>query len=821
MNSISFHPLTSTSLPDVLWLAIVILAGLGIAALTVWSYVGHRQASAGRLILLTALRLLALLVALVTACRPHVKVEEKPNVPSKLLIGIDLSRSMTVTDAAGGTSRIDFVRNTLKTCQPAIDDLRDRQNCEVILYAFGPTEFTADNGKYDPNAPAAAERSDYPVYLRRTLQQWQNDKYIRGHIVIGDGADNGSGRVDGKLLSPVDAAAEWKLKGVPVHTVAVGDPGTNQTAKDVAIAEVVLDPDPVAIKNKFTVRARVNAFKFSGTTVPVKVWFDLDGSGYGNTPVVIESRRLDKETNNLLEIPVDAPPELPKDKSGQERRQIKVKVEIPKEDCPGDTNPANNVVETYLNLNKEGVRVLLVDRYRYEYALLIDALAADKRIDVRKVDLQTDTGVEDLLPAFDFDKQAYDVLILGNVSPKQLRAIDPKLPEKIAERVNNKGMGFMMLGGHATLNGSNTEWGPEAGWRGVKPIEDILPVTFPVPPARTDTVTRYMVVPDERYAGHYMSKIADTAEASLVKWNDLNIPSNKSRFTGLSQVKPKQGVLEILWAKGGDTLVGDMSKPTPAEKQQSLLVGQQLGTGTNSRVLVFAAQDTYLWQRLGQPKSSEGKQIHSRFWRQLVLWLAKQDQEESNAFARPEFPRIKVNDSEGIKVGLRGPNGVAVTEPKYELKVTGPGLPAEGRTVPVGVGADGQPRAEFIPRADGEYSVTLNATGKVDGNDVTGTATAKFLAVPDTSEEMQRTAPDYDQLKSMAAAGGGKFMTIDQLKDFLNDLRNQEYVPGKTTKKIIPDWRREHSGWFLPLWMLLFAFVLVAEWGLRRWWGLV
>ncbi len=820
MNSLSVNPFTSTSLPDPLWLAIVALAGLGIAALTVWAYAGHRQATRGRLILLTALRLFALLIALFTACRPHAKVEEKPNVPSRLLIGIDLSRSMTVTDAAGNTSRIDFVRNTLKTCQPAIDDLRDRQNCEVILYAFGPSEFTADAGKYDPNAPAAAERSDYPVYLRRTLQQWTNDKYIRGHIVIGDGADNGSGRVDGKPLSPVDAAAEWKLKGVPVHTVAVGDPGTNQTAKDVAIAEVVLDPDPVAIKNKFTVRARVNAFKFGGTTVPVKVWFDLDGSGYGNTPVVIESRRLDKETNNLLEIPVDAPPELPKDKNGQERRQIKVKVEIPKEDCPGDTNPANNVVETYLNLNKEGVRVLLVDRYRYEYALLIDALAADKRIDVRKVDLQTDTGVEDLLPAFDFDKQAYDVLILGNVSPKQLRAIDPKLPEKIAERVTNKGMGFMMLGGHATLNGSNTEWGREVGWRGVKPIEDVLPVTLTEPPAKSDTVARYMVVPDERLADTYLSKIADTREASLVLWDRLNTPANKSRFTGLSQVKPKQGVNTYLWAKSGDAQP-TLTALTPADKQEALLVGQQLATGTASRVLVFAAQDTYLWQRLGQPKAADGKQIHSRFWRQLVLWLAKQDQEESNAFARPEFPRIKVNDTEGIKVGLRGPNGAAVTEPKFELKVTGPGLPAEGRTVPVGVGADGSPRAEFIPRTDGEYSVTLNATGKVDGNDVTGTATAKFLAVPDTSEEMQRTAPDYDQLKSMAAAGGGKFMTIDQLKDFLNELRSQEYVTVKPTKKAIPDWRRDHSGWFLPLWMLLFAFILGAEWGLRRWWGLV
>ncbi len=819
MNSSAANPFDLSRLLELGWWVFLGLAGLALIALTLWAYSAHKQASRTRLAVLVALRLLALFVALFTACRPSWKIEEKPNQPSRLLIGIDMSRSMTVTDEADGKSRIQHVRRTLDKCQPMLDNLREQQNYEVVIYAFGPTEFTPAS-KYDPTAEPTAERSDYATFQRRLYQEWVNDKYVRGLIVVGDGADNGGGKVDGKPLTPTDAAAEWKLKGVPVQTFAVGDPGTNQSAKDVAIAEVVLDPDPVAIKNKFIARLRVNAFKMAPLGVPVKVSFDLgDGKGYQH--VVTEQKQLTKETNNLLEIPVDAPPELPKNEKGEERRQIKVKVEIPPEACVGDTNPLNNVVETYLNLNKEGLRVLLVDRYRYEYALLVDALAADKRIDVRKVDLQTDSGVEDLRPAFDFDKQAYDVLVLGNVSPGQLKAIDPQLPEKIADRVKNKGMGFMMLGGHATLNGSVTEWGNETGWRGVKAIEDILPVTLPAPPAEKDTDRpRYMVVPEPRYADSYMAKLADTRDVSLQLWDKLNTPANRSRFTGLNRVIPKQGVNEYLWAKNTEQLV-DLNNPTAADRQSALLVGQQLASGTNSRVLVFAAQDTFLWQRLGQPKAQDGKQIHSRFWRQLILWLAKQDQEESNAFARPEFPRLKVNDPQGIKVGLRGPNGAAVTDPKFTLTVTGPGLPETGTVVPVGVAADGTPRAEFVPRGDGEYTVALSATGKGDTGDVTGTASAKFLAITDTSEEMQRTTPDYDLLRSMAAAGGGTFHRIDDLPAFLTELQNKPYDTVKPTKKSIPDWRPTPSNPFLPLLVLVLTLVLGTEWGLRRWWGLV
>lgn len=832
----SADPLAWTHLLDVFWWVFLGVAGAGLVALTLWAYRGHREASRRRVAVLVALRLLALLVALFTAVRPSWKVEEKPNVPSRLLIGIDMSGSMgAVSDAPGGQTRIEFVRKVLAECEPTINELRDKQNCEVTFYAFGPSDFTPAAGKYDPKAPATADRSDYAVYLRRTLQEWANEKYLRGHLVIGDGADNGAFKEGGRLVTPLDAAAEWRAKA-PVHTFAVGDPATNESGKkDVAFADVVLDPDPVAVKNKFVVRARVHAFNMTkqlALSVPFKVQFDV-GDGKGYVDVQTTQEKLTKETNNLLEVPVNAPDELPVDEKGQPRRQIKVRVEIPVASCPGDTNPANNAVETYLNLNKEGLRVLLVDRYRYEYALLLDALAADKRIDVRKVDLQTDLGGEDLRPAFDFDKQGYDVLILGNVTPKQLTAIDPTLPDRIADRVKNRGMGFMMIGGHATLNGTamkgidNNPVVTEKGWQGVKPIEDILPVKLSSPVVEPEA-TRYQVVPEPRFADTYLTKLADTKGDSLQLWERLNLPRAEgrpaARFSAINRLRPadvNDRASVYLWARDAEQVV-DLTNPPADARQFPLLVGWQLGTGTTSRVLVFAAQDTYLWQTLGIRKGKEGKLIHSRFWRQLVLWLAKQDQEESNAFARPEFPRVKVNEGEGIKVGLRGPNGAAVTKPEYELRVAEPGQkPEDGAVVPVGVGPGGEPRAEYVPRKAGEYTVSLKATGQADDKPVEGTATAKFRAEEFESEELQRKTPDHEMLKSIAAAGGGKFNRIEDLPAFLKDLKNQPLTTMQPKKKSLPDWRPTASNPFLPIWMIVFALVLVAEWGLRRLWGLV
>ncbi len=787
---------------------------------TLWTYRGHTQASRRRILIVLGLRLLALLFALLTAVRPTIGYREKPKSPTKLLIGIDLSESMTIADEFGSQRRIDVVRKILEKCQPTLDELQNDQNCAVTIYQFGSNDFRESSGLYDPKAAADFKRSDYGIYLQRTLQKYRDEKFIRGHLVIGDGADNGTATQDGKAITAPDQAALWRSTA-PIQTFAVGDASTNQGSKDVAFANAVLDPDPVAVKNLVTVRARVNAFGYPSLNATCKVEFDL-GKGY--EVVRIEPIKLTKEFDNALEFQVPAPNELPLDENKQPKRQIKVRLEIPVAECPGDTNPVNNVVETYLNLNKEGLRVLVVDRYFYEYARILDALSADKRIDVRKVDLQTDEGGEELRQAFDFDKQAYDVLLLGDITPKQLLAIDPKLPEKIAERVKNKGMGLMMRGGHATLNGTpELDSSAANGWRGIRAIEEILPVSL-TPQGKTPDRARYMVVPEPKYAEAYISKLGNTREESLQMWDKLNDPNGGARFTAMNRLRPadvKSGAQVYLWARNSDTLV-DLNKPPDSAKEFPLLVGWQLGTESKSRVLVFAAQDTLMWQKLGQPKAQDGIQLHSRFWRQSVLWLAKQDEDDAAAFVRPLFPRLKVGGEQELKLGFKGPNGAVVQEGKFNLKVVAPGEnPEAAKLVDWNLDSTGSPKAIYLPRAPGEYTALLEASGTVDGKTITGTATAKFLVSPDVSEEMQRTAANPELLKTLAIAGGGKAYRIEDLPAYLNELKSQPFIAVQPETKYIPDWRRDHSKGFLPLWLALFSLCLLTEWGLRRWWGLV
>ena len=102
-----------------------------------------------------------------------------------------------------------------------------------------------------------------------------------------------------------------------------------------------------------------------------------------------------------------------------------VKVTLKTDPLPGEASLANKEISTYLTVTKEGLSVLLVDRLRTELKFIREALAGDPRIRVFEAVRQTDD-----VPAgddiFNFDKQAYDVIVLGYVTAKRLLAADPQ-----------------------------------------------------------------------------------------------------------------------------------------------------------------------------------------------------------------------------------------------------------------------------------------------------------------------------------------------------------------------------------------------------------
>ena len=71
-----------------------------------------------------------------TAVRPSVGVNENPKQPAVLLVGVDVSESMTVKDELGGQARIDAVRKSLEKCQPIFDELLTEQKVSEMMVSW-------------------------------------------------------------------------------------------------------------------------------------------------------------------------------------------------------------------------------------------------------------------------------------------------------------------------------------------------------------------------------------------------------------------------------------------------------------------------------------------------------------------------------------------------------------------------------------------------------------------------------------------------------------------------------------------------------------
>src|SRR5262249_12094061 len=123
----------------------------------------------------------------------------------------------------------------------------------------------------------------------------------------------------------------------------------------------------------------------------------------------------------------------------------------------------------------------------------------------------------------------------------------------------------------------------------------------------------------------------------------------------------------------------------------------------------------------------------------------------------------------------------------------------------------------------GEYRIEVTGAAKdVDGKPVSGRASVRFLVFQDESELFDQAAHSVD-LGNLAYAGGGRKQAyrLDDLPQFLKQLKEAKLPNARQKTKFWPEWRKPALSWFLPLLFTLFLVLFGLEWGLRRWWGLV
>ena len=751
-----------------------------VIGLTIWSYVGIPNASVGRIGWILLLRLSAMLFVLLIALRPSISISDKKTVRSNLYMVLDSSESMTIQDESDQSSRWDHLQRTLEESKPLLKQL-EKQDTEIKWL-----HFASESADFNPLVPASpsGKVTDTGNALRGILEKLSSDEKIRGMLLFSDGADNGTGR-----FPPMVFAQRLRDLSCNLHTFGMGRPTTTAGQTDLALVSISTEPTPtIPIGGEISVKVVLNSPGFQNAFVGIRLL--LDG-----VPVDAKIFQDDKAAqvpnmpSNVIQLKHSEGNEIilrhrPMDKLGE----IKVTVEVGdhrREFAPmvGEISSANNRLDTFVTVVKEGTRVLLVDKQRaWEPQFICDALGKDPRISLFPVWLRglekPDDDVRDL---FRFDQRNYDAIIFGDVSAAQLGNLGPNILEQIERMVFEKGTGFMMLGGYQSFGNGD--------WKGT-PIEKLLPVLLDAQ-GQIDNPLKMVPTDDGLRRYSYILKVTNQAQETNQAWAKLKELDGQTKLGSL-----RPGLSSVL---------------AESDRKNPLLVTQNYGKG---RTLAFAADTTYKWIR-----NPESKQVHARFWAQMVRWLARQEEMEGSVVVIPDSRRVAVRGELGFRTLVRGKDGNELDQAKFGGVVIGP----DGKSTRVSILKRGNEyRGSFADTEKaGEYRIEVEGEAlDPSGAMVQGKSSARFV-VYEEDLEMTRRQADHEFLRKLAQSGGGTFQEGDKIKEFLQKMIQEPPITEKTGVRYYPDWKSSQPSPVFPIVLTLFVMILGLEWLCRRLWGLV
>ncbi|HEV3146482.1 MAG TPA: glutamine amidotransferase, partial [Gemmataceae bacterium] len=757
------------------------ITGVFLVFVTLATYRGSSKVRGPRLLLIIALRLLALLIAILTIVRPALAVRDDQRVPSLLIIGCDFSKSMTIHDEYNNQSRFETMQKIMERCEPIFKQLEEEQQISVKIVRFGE-----DVQPYDKNGQPDGNRTDIGRLLNEMFEQHKNEQNLRGFLLVSDGADNGT------RFIAVQEAGKWRAIQCPINCFALGASTTSSQQKDLAVTSIMIEPSPVYVKGRMVIRVKIDAFGFENWPIVPQLFFDDREAPiekmYMGEEEVSEGRHpvVALRSGNELRLETTAPPTP---------GEIRVKVRI--KPLEGEVTETNNEISTYVSVVKEGVSVLIVDDDREERKYIRLALAADPRFHVHLVTRQTEQPPPpNETEVFQLERQAYDVIILGDVSAKRLRACDRNILEKIRDLVDKKGVGFMMMGGHDSFGGTIGRGG-SGDWRGT-PIADLLPVDL-AQTGQVDALTEMYPTPTGEE--HYLLQLAPTKEASMEAWRRLNQVAKLGGYNRLGKAKA---------AQPGKPLATVLARTEPGGNGEPLMVFQNYGKG---RVLAFGGDTTWYWGKLGFPETTEGWDLHDRFWKQVVLWLAQQENTEGSVWIKLDFRRLPSGSKQAFSVGVKGRNGLDLPGARFDVKAIAP----DGTSYPVQVSREGDQYRGYFWRTDGAGEYRLEVAGMAldtDQKQVNGKSSVRFLVYQDESELLKQAA-EPETLSKIAAAGGGRPQPyrMDDLPQFLKELKSATLPNQRVKIRHYPDWRKKSEPWYMPpafqpFWFMLFVTVL-------------
>ena len=729
------------------------------------------KARGRRRLVLAAIRVGVVLMVLLAMLRPTLVYTETRKQPATLLVLPDKSRSMSVPDGIGGRTRYEALVRTLADAQSELETLSE--DYEIKVYAFDgqlhPLE--VDGGRIVLPETPDGHQTAIGWGLQDALGQ-EAGKRLLGVILLSDGAQQARAPHN---EPPQTAAARLKGLGYALFTFPFGQSRGLGQAKDVRLTDLQVNPT-VFVKNELAVRGDVQVDGYVNREIPVKLLFETTPGAMKE----VEWQKLDV-TANGQRIPVDMTyvPEA----SGE----FKLTLEVPPQ--PGELVTTNNRLSTFVRVLKGGLNVLYLEgELRVESRFLRRALAAspDMKIDYFRIRRDPSKPLSegptkaflrppklDLAEAFQPGK--YEVVILGDLDSA---AFKPEELKQLADAVS-KGTGLIMLGGFHSF-------GP--GGYGQTPLGRVLPV-------RMDRFERQRYGEKFREDVHLRGLLRmRPSGVGLINFALKLAPGRQANLAAWAKLPPLEGANKLGEpSPGALTLAAD-------DSGHPLLVSHYYGNG---RVMALAVDTTWRWCMSGFGGA------HKRFWRQIVLWLARKDESsEGKVWIQLQGRRYAPGQRVEFSVGANDETGEPVKDAAFQAKVILP----DGKEVPVQlVSGEGQLVGTFQDaETPGDYRVEVTATHQ---EQELGTARARFL-VYEQDLELDNAAADVDTMQSLAAITGGESLAPEQLPELLERLARQ-------TANLEVDQINKLTFWDKWPFFLVLVGLLGAEWYLRKRWGLV
>ncbi len=277
----------------------------------------------------------------------------------------------------------------------------------------------------------------------------------------------------------------------------------------------------------------------------------------------------------------------------------------------------------------------------------------------------------------------------------------------------------------------------------------------------------------------------------------LMLAGNREQNAALwAKLPPLKGANKFHDLPPGAVVLADAGPEKP------LLVERNYGNG---RVLAFAGDSTERWWM----QSDESQSAHKRFWRQIILWLAKRDQfQEGSVWVRLGERRIAPAQRMDFSVGAKTARDEPVADATFKAEVVMPD--GARRVLPLTRQQEQMSGTFRDTQTAGDYAIEVTAAQK---DKLLGSARARFLVFPQDLE-LDNAAADAATLESLAAMTGGQTLAPEQLPALINRLTNEtQYLEvQQETKKTF---------WDTWLFFLTLVGLLGIEWYLRKRWGLV